>query len=111
MTHLRHLRGLGAGGVFCPAGRCRLGAEECWAPATLEVMSSSNADALAVCACGVYRTPWLLPGVTALGETSVGDERPRDSSADRAAADGRHAERVSVGRHVHSRVAGGDACE
>src|SRR5207249_9098573 len=43
----------------------------CWTPAALEVMSSSNADAFAVCARAVYGTPWLLPGRTAVGETSV----------------------------------------
>src|SRR5438094_9070336 len=43
----------------------------CWAPAALDVMSSSNAEPLEVCARGVYGTPALLPGVTEPGAPPV----------------------------------------
>ena len=43
----------------------------CWAPAALEVMSSSNEDPFAVCVRAVYGTPKLLPGVTEPGPGEV----------------------------------------
>src|SRR5438445_677868 len=57
----------------------------CWAPAALDVMSSSNAEPLEVCARGVYGTPALLPGVTEPGAPPVSKAANTSSPAPTAA--------------------------
>ena len=57
----------------------------CWAPAALDVMSSSKQDPFDVCARGVYGTPWLLPGVTEPGEPPVTTAANTSSPAPTAA--------------------------
>src|SRR5207245_549980 len=57
----------------------------CWAPAALDVMSSSYDAPFAVCARGVYGTPRLLPGVTDPGPGEVTRAANTSSPASTAA--------------------------
>src|SRR5438132_158375 len=57
----------------------------CWAPAALDVMSSSNPEPLEVCARGVYGTPALLPGATEPGAPPASKAANTSSPAPTAA--------------------------
>jgi len=56
-----------------------------WAPAALDVMSSSNEEPLEFRARCVYGTPALLPGVTVMGEPPVTEAANTSSPAPTAA--------------------------
>src|SRR5213593_2361763 len=56
-----------------------------WAPAALDVMSSSNEEPLEFRARCVYGTPALLPGVTVMGEPPVTKAANTSSPAPTAA--------------------------